>query len=226
MPLHVSLLRPDTKEVVTQCVINNCGPRCCQCTYMINGVRRCRLSSCYEENYCWIHLKKVRKVRIAPSRITIRGQSIGLGLFALTRHSLPVALLTRLRANRGTREEKEKYLIFRRWQVIGRYTGEHLTKTELDAKYDVEDVEYTAPYALTLADGSVLDSLCKRNYVAYANDARGSRFTNNATVRRNLDLVATRNIWQGEEILWDYGDDYWAGLHLDVKVRQQRRRRY
>lgn len=225
MPLHVTLLRPDTKEVVTECVVNDCGPRCCRCTYMINGVRRCRLSSCYEENYCWIHLKKVRKVRIAPSRIVVRGQSIGLGLFALTQHPLPRPLLTRLRARRGTREEKEKYLVFRNRQVIGRYSGEHLSKAELDAKYDMGGTEYTAPYALTLSDGSVLDSLCKRNYVAYANDARGSRFTNNAEVLPNLDLVATRSIWQGEEILWDYGREYWTGPHLDVQIRRQRRRR-
>ena len=36
------------------------------------------------------------------------------------------------------------------------------------------------------------------------------------TLKDNLDLVATRNIWMGDEILWDYGREYWTGEHAKI----------
>jgi hypothetical protein len=164
------------------------------------------------------------------------GRSIGLGLFARTNKPLPAALLQKLKSGEGTPEEKKKYLVFEgtteRPVFIGTYKGETVTKTELDGRYDYTGAdgktrEQTAPYGVTQMRKKgkrrtkLLDSLCQRNFVSYSNDARGTDFHNNAVLKTNLQLVATHHIWQGEEILWDYGDEYWN--HDLAKVQFVRR---
>jgi len=181
-------------------------------------------------------LRKVHDVRIAPSLITIHGKSVGLGLFARTNKPLAPALLAKLKRGGGSAEERKTYAVFKpkrskkakkqKENVIGKYEAELMTQDQLNRRYDYKDedgktVELTAPYGVTEmlrhGAGKQYDSLCHRNYVSYANDARGSTFTNNADLLPNLVLVPLRVIWEGEEILWDYRAEYWAHDVGEVK---------
>ena len=69
-----------------------------------------------------------------------------------------------------------------------------------------------------------LDSIKRDNSAGrWANDARGTEYQNNAEYARGpflkhpeakdkhyVFLTAKRHLWKGEEILIDYGDDYWT----------------
>lgn len=233
MPLQASVIHPQrNNQNLFQCAINTTKPNeksCKPCTaHKANG-QPCKLKSCYEWKYCWVHLLKFAKVRIAESTIKIQGQSIGLGLFARTNRPLAVDLLARLRSNRGRAEEKKQYLVFKKNEIIGNYQGEIVTKEQLDQRYDYKDEqgqlhEQVAPYAITSEDGSIMDALCKRNFVAYANDPYNSNLQANSTMNENTrTLIASRNIWQGEEILWNYGAEYWQYPIAKVKIQKKRR---
>ena len=51
------------------------------------------------------------------------------------------------------------------------------------------------------------------NVVRYANDSRGSSFSNNAYVRPGSDVLraGSRGIPANREVFWSYGSDYWKG---------------
>lgn len=225
MPLKVQVFSDDKKRKLHECKLNDCGSQCCRCTYVKANGEQCKLHSCYDFEYCWIHLKKKFDVRIATSNITVDGKSIGKGLFARTNKPLPANLLRRLKSRRATREERKKYLVFKKNDKIGKYKGEALDRKRLDDRYrdiDNPDVDYTAPYGIQGRRGVLYDSLCKRNYVSYSNDARNSRYQYNAKVTTHLNLIATKNIWQGEEIFWNYKRDYWRGPLPIIKQKRYR----
>lgn len=248
MPLYAKVLRPGGGRPLFECKVNDCGDHCCRCKYMIKQTdgteRQCKLKSCYDIDYCWHHLRKVYDIRIAPSRIASPdGSSIGMGLFARTNKPLPSALLAKLKAGKGTAEERRKYLVFKRTTnmrrpvVIGKYVAENISQVQLDERYDYKGEdgkvhEQTAPYAVTeklrSGVGRQFDSLCHRNFVSYANDARGTDFKNNAKLKSDLRLIAISNIWQGEEILWDYGVEYWnydiASIKVVNRIRRKRKK--
>jgi len=232
MPLQASVVNPEQKyQNIFQCTVNPTQPpsrKCRRCIGHKRNGQRCKLRTCYDWNYCWLHLQKLFHVRIAESTIKIQGRSIGLGLFARTNRSLPTALLGRLRTNRGRSEEKRQYLVFKKNDVIGHYFGENLTKAQLDQRYDYQDnqgemKEQVAPYAVTSEDGTIMDALCKRNFMAYANDPLNSHLRANSIMNENTKILrASRNIWEGEEIVWKYGADYWNFPIAKIKTQMRR----
>lgn len=165
-----------------------------ECTLNGGGVRclECNETALQDMTFCPQHLAECCSVRIAPSRIP----GAGLGLFATDE------------IDAG--------------QLIGIYVGETLTPAELSARYDYRDergrlVEQTAPYAMTGRNGVIVDSIEVRNFVAYANDARHSGFSNNAHMRNGLELYAKTDIHAGDEILYAYGPSYWKGRMAQVE---------
>ena len=200
----------DYDQDIFTCDMNGNAPgQCRRCQFKKAGVQ-CKKRTCQDRDLCWIHLRKVHRVRIAPSLIKVDGKSVGMGLFAFTEKPLQKQL------KRG--QDRDKYLIFSKGDEIGIYDAEILSAQELSRRYDFEKdgklVEQTAPYGVSDSRGNLYDSLCHRNYVSYANDAHKSIFKNNSELKDlngRLVLLATKNIWMGDEILWSYGKDYWKG---------------
>jgi len=224
MPVDVDVLTQDHRRTLFHCTVNSSGTRFCrQCEYIKSDGHRCRLHSCYEAHYCWIHLKKVQKVRIAPSRLPL----VGLGLFARTNKALPPALLNKLKSRKATRQERAQYTVFNTGDVIGEYEGEKLTKRELASRYDYEtetgeEIQQVAPYGAMNVKGDITDALCVRNFTAYSNDPFKSKEQQNAKIiGHRLRLVAIRPIYEGEEILIKYGRGYWHSGYPIAPLRQK-----
>ena len=213
-------------QLIHRCNLNDSDDvkkRCSRCKYIRSNSNRCKLRSCYDKNYCWIHLQKKYKVKIAQSRVRINGHSIGLGLFAKTNKQLPANILSKIRMNRMSKDEKKRYLIFKTGDIIGKYEGEHMTREQLNNRYDTKN-DIIEPYVVEVKKDYYIDSLCLRNHTSYANDARNTTFKNNAKLTSKLYLKATKNIWCGQEIFWNYGASYFKGEHLNIKVNKNRQR--
>lgn len=93
------------------------------------------------------------------------------------------------------------------------YTGEVLTKEQLDARYG----EGLAPYALELKKGLYVDAANESlsSLGRFANDVRGTKKKTNArfsysSKKQTARLVATRIIHPGDEIFVSYGAGYWS----------------
>jgi hypothetical protein len=214
MPLVARVIDPlDDTQSIFQCRINDTGTKYCnQCQFITAKGTRCRKNTCMDLTYCWIHLRIKHRVRIAPSLIKVNGKSIGLGLYA---------------QDPNTHEDK-RAIVFRKGDIIGRYVGEEIkTQEQLAHRYDKfvdkqRILEQTAPYAVVQHNGKIYDALCHRNFIAYANDARGTNMTNNATLNpRSVYLHATKNIRNGDEILWNYTKGYWEAPIAQVKYSRE-----
>lgn len=290
---------PNDEKTGHWCLVNaDADARCHRCRYVepdettarrkgwkpsqtLRPGDRCKRTTCRESEYCWTHLRKMYRVRIAPSRIV----GAGLGLFAGTDRPLeakidlprdgwsdllPFLKRRLLRRRRGRvvglntsyrvrlfggrtqsmtlRELRDRFLIFRKGEIIGPLTGETLSPAEFDRRYANN---WTAPYAIgvgkkdkkTKQYDRYLDALCSRNFASYANDARGEEKKeeeegndddeeeeekedgNNARFTGRHRLQAKRTIWAGEEILWSYGQSYWKGEMAPIAQRTVSRKR-
>jgi len=215
---------PPTKHTVTDtgfsCYQNDTGTnRCRQCIYILPTTgRRCRLNTCVDLDYCHWHLRKVHNVQIKPSTI------IGAGLGVFAAGSVSPRMLAYLKSRESSRAEKNQYAVFKKGDTIGTYKGEEVKYEQLNERYGEHR---TAPYAVKNR-GKYIDSLCERNFVGYVNSAYRSGLQNNTRLTQGLKLVALRNIYPGEELLWSYGADYWRSEtpHIrSTKSASQRRRR-
>lgn len=142
--------------------------------------------------YCWRHALKLAKIKVRDS--TIPGA--GKGLFAQSTWRSPA---------HGPRT-----LVFKKKDVIAEYLGEVIDEAELGRRYGTE----RAPYTIWVCDGTYVDAARLRSYAAMANDARGhgrcnARFTHGSATRPP-EIRATRDIYNGDEILVSYGDAYWS----------------
>jgi len=231
MPIQVKVVNPEHKnQNLFQCLLNSKPKKhkCKRCIFTKANGERCKLRTCFEINYCWIHLQKTFDVRIAPSKIQVDGHSIGLGLFARSTKPIPPNVRRRITSRTTTPDDKLKYRVFKAKQKIGKYTGEVITQDKLNARYDYKNntgqiQEQVAPYAVTNSHHQIIDALCRRNFLAYANDARASGLNYNAKMsKRNMILQAQKDIYQGDEILWNYGEDYWADDVSTAEIKQKR----
>ena len=162
-----------------------CPLQCQRCDGRTKTGTPCRKRVCVGTPLCWQHLLASKNLRIKPS---VNGP--GKGLFA----QLP---------GRG----EGRRLVFGPNAYICEYGGERITKTNLNARYG----DYTAPYALFVRGprgGHYLNAACKRGVGAMANHAEAARANAKLSQARRGALVATKPIYNGDEILVDYGDEY------------------
>lgn len=98
---------------------------------------------------------------------------------------------------------------------IGRYVGIRLTPDELEDRFPGTML---APYAIRSGD-MIIDSQDPRksNFARFINGTHSSRPETGAnveyvydTARRDIFVVAKRPVDPGEELIADYGDDYWG----------------
>lgn len=203
-----------SRGLLFECCMNAFGhaPKCSECSFctaLTASGRRCRQRACLDAEYCLGHLRQQYNVVIRPSQIA----GGGLGLFAVRPRPL--------RRHHGSRISRQKNPVFVRGDFVAPYGGVRMTSEEFDELYDFthegKQYENTGPYALTADNGDVIDGLCLRRVGAYANDYHGS-LAPGPNVRLEQDgLWALRDIFPGEEILTDYGPEYWdTQNHLRV----------
>ena len=92
---------------------------------------------------------------------------------------------------------------------LGVYRGEHIDAAELQRRYG----DGLAPYALCVG-ASFIDAGaagCRGDWTAMVNDARGTGRPVNVEFRGRGAVYAVAAIAVGEELLVDYGADYWLG---------------
>ena len=151
-----------------------------------NGTR-CKKRTVMGLPYCWMHLLSVKHLRILPSTIPQAGK----GLFAMDR------------------TQDADALIFEEGDKICEYEGQTLTNAQLNARYGDQ---YTAPYAYEYAHNVIIDSACRRGVGAIINhkptdDGANVRWSVDRR-NRKVNLVATEDIYNNQELFIDYGEDY------------------
>lgn len=97
-------------------------------------------------------------------------------------------------------------------ETIAIFRGEILTDRQAASRVSKDEDRYF----ISMLDGKTLDSMHTDCYAKYANDVKGSsssNFKNNAKIvqdeKKNICLIATRNILPNEEIFCGYGHRYW-----------------
>ena len=126
-------------------------------------------------NFCWQHLRKERGLTVKQSSIP----NAGLGLFATKSIS-------------GNK-------------MIDHYTGESLTKSQVDERYASRRGDYVLCFGKKCVDGRKTNS----NFARFANNSRNTKKKNNARLTKAFTLKSTRKINPGQEVLTAYGRDYW-----------------
>lgn len=166
-----------------------CKLKSVQCEGHTKQGKECKRMVVMGTPWCWSHLLSERDLRIAKSRI----QDAGLGLFAST--SREIKEPNRIKEN----------LMFKVKDKIVEYTGELITKEQQQERYGSK----TASYALGSSKG-VLDSACERGVASFANTKPFAQC--NARFSQGKDgrvwVVASKNVYDGDEILIYYGKDY------------------
>ena len=127
---------------------------------------------------CWQHLKRDDGLRVKPSQVS----GGGAGLWTTKR----------VKPN----------------QRIGRYTGESVTRSQLQQRYGNQ----TAQYALCSSKKCVDARKTNSSAVRFANDARRTQFRNNARLRGLNLVVGSSGIPANREIFAAYGRGYWRTM--------------
>ena len=99
---------------------------------------------------------------------------------------------------------------FKKGSEISKYTGRRLRKNEIDKKYGNK----TAEYAICNGDRCIDANYTTDGAARFANDARRTRFKNNAHLRgkTNFQLKAKKDIGAHQEIFTSYGREYWKSI--------------
>lgn len=186
---------------------------------------QCTRHTCLSQPFCWQHLAIVCHLRIMKSKALASIGINALGLYAWDPKAEKGIVLRKAHGRRAATTIRTglKESPFNRL-----YVGEKVTAAELTRRYEYhtaagQHVDSTAPYGLKMS-GHLYDAACVRGALAYANDANGiARFRNNCRISHSGNLVATRNVHHGEEILVNYGPQYWRGntyVPSGTKVRK------
>lgn len=171
-----------------------------QCIHMTRG-RQCRRVSAFTIPVCWQHLKSDYHLVVGQTTLTdANGVRLpGRGVFACD-------------------PEDEGGLVFHVDDDIVPYIGENLTTAQLNALYPGTVV---APFAVPIEDGWI-DPALMRGVGALINDCRIQNRNRNDCEGNNVviaeggagnypKVVATKAIFDGEELFFDYGEAYWSG---------------
>jgi len=161
---------------------------CEQCVGTVKNGNRCKRKVAIGLDLCFNHLESVKHLKIKKSTIP----NAGKGLFAVDKSAEPNAI------------------IFKKDQLIADYSGETINTEELEKRYG----EHTAPYAMQVQKDFYTDGATQRGYGTIANhtnnaNAKNCKFRFNCRVNpHRVQLVAVKNIRNGNEILTSYGRSY------------------
>lgn len=208
-----------------------------QCRYVDPETKkRCSRWSYQTANICWQHLITDKHLLISKSSIP----NAGLGLFAADWKNY-----RELKKNpeTGLLYEKSSVVLFHINDEIGVFdAGEKMTTEQFIERYGNSN-KNVAPYTVDGVGECVYDELCLRSPSSYANDpinldeTFNSQFKNFNTTRvthspdnavavaDNSDelvrLYASRPIHHGQEILWNYGMQYWEADNMKLLYKNK-----
>lgn len=160
-----------------------CDLRCATCSATTKSGRRCKNRVCIGLPECWQHTFANRYLRVKESNLPFAGK----GLFALSK--------------------TDQGVLFRKNQIVCAYNGQHVSRQELDRRYN----DFTAPYGLCgYGNKTCEDAACERGLGSLANGTLNHRQANIEYRIRGgkLCLIATKNIQNGQELLAYYGSEY------------------
>ena len=214
------------------------NPTCFQCEAIIgpdNNQRQCSRSTCIHTPYCWQHTRSLLNLRVMKSGYLRALSFDGLGLYAWDPK----------KADQKRSVFRTGYVLKPQTEINGKnlYQGERLTKNQVDDRYDYHDeecdhyVEPTAPYVEHFGnERHYYDAACRRGIASFANSVRRGRnhkkrrprrqneqrsqiryYKNNALITIDGNIQFIRPVYHGEEILIDYGRDYWKGITFDCR---------
>ena len=157
-----------------------------QCSFIKTDGHRCKLHVVFGLPMCFLHRKKEYKISVKPSTIP----NAGKGLFA-------------------DNNTNNNDVVFREGNKICPYYGETLNKQQMDNRYGVTK---TAAYAIQLReDETSLDAAVKRGVGSLINHKSRSYANTRFSLNRpktEINLVATKNIRNKNELFVPYGGDY------------------
>jgi hypothetical protein len=172
-----------------------CELKCQFCNYK-NPIsnRCCKVKVCVGLPYCRYHMQSAVKLEIKDSEY-------GKGVFAK-------ADLILANGRRRTPNNNRRQLVFRSGTEIIEYGGEQISKAELDSRYG----KFTAPYAIEMGNrkktyqdgacirtiGTVINHDTIRQNVEFSQDNKGKR----------IIITAIKDIYNGDQLYADYGDEY------------------
>lgn len=166
---------------------------CGQCTAITKKGTRCKLNTCVIGPKCWMHTLSENNLKVKQSHI----KEAGKGLYAQKGRS------------------KNNDIVFKKDSVIGEYSGKILTLDEVN-KMPVNK----RTYILQHGKNRFIDAVKTNSGPArYANDCRASNKAkgecsgNNAKFiksQNKMNLKATKNIKNSDEIFVSYGPTYWT----------------
>ena len=164
-------------------------------------VKKCPKTSRLAGPYCRKHGVKILNLRIMKSMYLESIGINGLGLYAYNSK----------KADRKSAVFKPNTLVRPKPKHGRLYMGDDFTPEELCNIWDKSpDINANAPYALRIGEENyVMDSCLNRGFSAYANDASQDTERINARFVRGGNLLITKEIYHGDEILVSYGPKYW-----------------
>ncbi len=102
---------------------------------------------------------------------------------------------------------------FKKNSIIGKYTFDRMKLSLKTYEKRCDEDDQCSPYILCDDDDDCWDAIDIRSTIMrYINDAHNSKYKNNCNfigIGDNYYVVSTKNIAPYNEILCDYGDDYW-----------------
>jgi hypothetical protein len=174
---------------------------------------RCRRKSVLSVGVCWQHLKSVAHLRIGRTRTRDENgnRKTFLGLFACDQ------------------SKPHDDIVFNKGDPICPYIGEIIDEDEFYERYPDDDMP---PYAVEHdQSGMYIDASVVRGVGALANDCDEDEDSDcevNAELVEESDdedletfpyLIATENIFNGEEILVNFGDAWRNGEHVEHETK-------
>lgn len=101
-------------------------------------------------------------------------------------------------------------LVFEEGDVIGVYRGDRYRPC------DASIADYSVGYTDEWGSETVIDALQYRGFISYANQPFGKE-VENCSLGADLRLRATRDIFHGQQLLWNYGSQYTNEKPIEVK---------
>jgi hypothetical protein len=187
-----------------------CELKCQTCNFLVRPNTCCKVKVCIGIPYCRYHMQKAVKLEIKNSEH-------GKGVFA--KADPPPR-----RGRNQTRNTGNRQLVFRSGEDIIEYNGEQITKDELEERYG----KHTAPYALEMDDhnGIYEDGACFRSIGTVINHNRQRKNVDFSQThnRSPITITATKNIFNGDQLYADYGDEYSFDENVVSKTTRTRKK--
>lgn len=161
------------------------GDRCVQCSATSKSGARCKLNTCMQFPYCWVHLKSIDKLQVKDSTVPNSGK----GLFYVGKKDFPAKKRITLYSSQKLGREK----------VEGDYVLEVSSKQFIDAK---DKLNYVGRYI------NSIHSTGKRPNVRFGTGSVVTKKTVAGGARYTYPIISSKRIKPNTELFLSYGKSY------------------